>query len=85
LRFISGFKKIETSPETRQPVIKLMSAATQLDSAKKVCVLSFDEMKIRKSNCYDRASDSNLHPVNYVQVAMLRGKNYIFYYLLLFI
>jgi len=55
-----------------------MSAATQLDSAKKVCVLSFDEMKIRKSNCYDRASDSNLHPVNYVQVAMLRGKNYIF-------
>jgi len=52
-----------------------MSAATQLDSAQKVCVLSFDEMKIRKTYCYDRASDSTLHPVNYVQVAMLRGKN----------
>jgi len=55
-----------------------MSAATQLDSAQKVCVLNFDEMKIRKTYCYDRISDSDstLHPVNYVQVAMLRGKNF---------
>ena len=67
-------KKLDITPGILQPVMKLMLAATQLDETQKVCVLSFDEMKIRKTYCYDRSSDSTLHPVSYVQVAMLRGK-----------
>lgn len=39
----------------------------------KICVLSFDEMKIKETFCYDQSVDTTLSPAAYVQVAMLRG------------
>lgn len=36
-------------------------------------MLSFDEMKIKKSYLYDKANDETLKPYSYVQVVMLRG------------
>lgn len=39
----------------------------------KVCVLSFDEIKVRKVYLYDKSNDETLKPYNYVQVVMLRG------------
>lgn len=69
-------QKIDISPGIILPVIRILTAATHLNEGEKVCVLSFDEMKIKKSFSYDRTSDTTLSPCNYVQVAMLRGKYY---------
>lgn len=66
-------QKVNISPGLIEPVFKLLSATTHMTDIDKICVLSFDEAKIRKSYCYDRSSDSTLSPVNYVQVAMIRG------------
>lgn len=38
-----------------------------------VCVISFDEMKIRKCYLYDKVKDETLKPYSYAQVVMLRG------------
>ncbi|KAL1505709.1 hypothetical protein ABEB36_005213 [Hypothenemus hampei] len=46
---------------------------TELSEVQKLCVLSFDEMKIKKCYMYDKANDATLQPYNYVQVAILRG------------
>lgn len=46
---------------------------TDLTDFQKVCVLSFDEMKLRSVYMYDKANDETLKPYNYVQVAILRG------------
>lgn len=39
----------------------------------KLCVLSFDEMKVRSCYEYDKVNDVVMNPAEYVQVAMLRG------------
>lgn len=67
-------QKIEISPGILKPVVKILAATKQMSEMEKICVLSFDEMKIRKSYCYDKATDTTLLPANYVQVGMLRGK-----------
>ncbi|XP_058987606.1 uncharacterized protein LOC131806837 [Musca domestica] len=64
-------QKMEISRGLIQPVFKVLSASTHLTDKQKICVLSFDEMKVRKIYCYDRSSDTTLAPVTYVQVAML--------------
>lgn len=46
---------------------------TDLTDFQKVCVLSFDEMKLRSVYMYDKENDETLKPYNYVQVAILRG------------
>nr|AGL76355.1 transposase [Drosophila buzzatii] len=66
-------QRIDICPGILAPVIKILSATTHLSQTQKLCVLSFDEMKIRSTYTYDKPSDSTLPAVNYVQVAMLRG------------
>ncbi|XP_036318455.1 uncharacterized protein LOC118733236 [Rhagoletis pomonella] len=66
-------QKIDVSRGLIEPVFKLLAASTQMDETQKLCVLSFDESKIKKSYCYDKSSDTILGPASYVQVAMLRG------------
>lgn len=46
---------------------------TELPDMEKLCVLSFDEMKIKKCYLYDKSNDETIKPYNYVQVAILRG------------
>lgn len=66
-------RKLDVSTGILSPVVKLLSAANQMTEKQKLCVLSFDEMKIKKKYCYDKTTDSLLNPSNYVQVALLRG------------
>lgn len=66
-------QKIDVSKGILQPVLKIMAACTHMSERQKLAVLCFDEMKIRKTYCYDTSSDSTLAPVSYVQVVMLRG------------
>lgn len=67
-------QKVHISPGLLEPVFKILSASTHMSETDKICVLSFDEMKIRKTYCYDKSSDTTLAPVNYVQVAVIRGQ-----------
>lgn len=46
---------------------------TELPDLQKLCVLSFDEVKVRRVFMYDKANDETLKPYSYVQVAVLRG------------
>ncbi|KAL1493908.1 hypothetical protein ABEB36_009589 [Hypothenemus hampei] len=39
----------------------------------KICILSFDEMKLRKEYTFDKADDEILSAFSYAQVVMLRG------------
>ena len=39
----------------------------------KICVLSFDEIKIKYQYAYDKINDTTLKPHNYMQVVMVRG------------
>lgn len=39
----------------------------------RICVLSYDEMKVRSVYLYDKRNNETLAPKNYVQVVMLRG------------
>lgn len=38
-----------------------------------MCVISFDEIKVKSLYLYDKANDETLKPYSYVQVAVLRG------------
>lgn len=67
-------ERLDISSGILQPAVKLLSATSQMSNIQKLCVLSFDEMKVKKRYCYDKPTDSTLAPVNFVQVAMLRGK-----------
>lgn len=66
-------QKVSITNGLLNPVFKILSASTHMTELQKVCVLSFDEVKIRKTYCYDKSSDTTLAPVNYAQVAMIRG------------
>ncbi|CAD7092701.1 unnamed protein product [Hermetia illucens] len=65
-------QKIDIQPGILKPVLKIMRNA-DLAALAKICVLSFDEMKIKETFCYDQSVDTTLSPAAYVQVAMLRG------------
>lgn len=67
-------QKVHISPGLLIPVFKLLSASTHMNELDKVCALSFDEAKIRKTYCYDKSSDTTLAPASYVQVVMIRGQ-----------
>lgn len=66
--------KIIAGPGILQHVLQLMKHYT-LKESEKICVLSFDEMKIRTEYEYDKANeyDKVMKPSNYVQVAMVGG------------
>lgn len=66
-------QKIEIFPGVIKPVVKILAATEHMSELQKICVLSFDEMKIRKAYCYDKVTDTTLSPANNVQVGMLRG------------
>lgn len=70
LRKWSG--KIDLSRGILNPVLKLLKS-TEYTEKDRVCVLSFDEMKIRSVYEYHRSTDKVLKPAKYVQVAMIRG------------
>lgn len=46
---------------------------TELTNLQKLCVLSFDEIKVESIYTYDKSNDQTLKPYKYVQVAVLRG------------
>lgn len=64
--------KIKVQPGILQPVLDIM-AKSSLTTLNKICVLSFDEMKIKKKYNYNKVHDETLKPVSYAQVAMIRG------------
>lgn len=64
--------KVPIRPGVIEPVIKIMEM-TDFTPLQRICVLSFDEMKIKKQYLYDKVNDETLKPANYVQVAMIRG------------
>lgn len=76
--------KVCISPGLILPVFKVMEMM-KLEPLKKLCVLSFDEMKIKKQFLYNKLTDETLKPASYVQIAMVRGlfenwKQAVFFY-----
>lgn len=79
----SWLKQIKIAPGILKPVLNIIKLK-DMNTMQKVCILSFDEMKLRKVYLYDKANDETLKPYSYVQVVMLRGlfsnwKQVIFY------
>lgn len=68
----SWLKKIQIAPGILKGVFNIMKVS-DMSSLDKVCVLSFDEMKITKRYLYDKVNDETLKPNNYAQVVLLRG------------
>ncbi|CAH1367880.1 unnamed protein product, partial [Tenebrio molitor] len=68
----SWVKKIKIAPGILKPVFNVIRL-TDMTEQQKICVLSFDEMKVRKIYLYDKSNDETLKPYSYVQVVMLRG------------
>jgi hypothetical protein len=68
----SWVKKIKIAPGILKPVFNVIKL-TDMTEQQKICVLSFDEMKVRKIYLYDKSNDETLKPYSYVQVVMLRG------------
>lgn len=65
-------KKIKIAPGILTSVFNFMKLS-DMTSMDKICVISFDEMKIKHSYLYDKANDETLKPYSYAQVVMLRG------------
>lgn len=65
-------KNFQISPGILKPVIEFISR-TDLTSTEKICIMSFDEMKIRSVYSYDTVSDQVLLPHAYAQVVLIRG------------
>jgi Transposase protein len=65
--FRSWLKKIKITPGILKSLINIIKL-TDMTELEKVCVLSFDEMKLRKKYLYDKSDDETLK-----QVVMLRG------------
>jgi hypothetical protein len=68
----SWVKKKKIAPGILKPVFNVIKL-TDMTEQQKICVLSFDEMKVRKIYLYDKSNDETLKPYSYVQVVMLRG------------
>ena len=65
-------KKIKIAPGILKKVLNIVKLSN-LSTFEKLCVLSFDEIKIRKVYLYDKANDETMKPYSYAQVVMLRG------------
>lgn len=64
--------KIQIYPGILKTIFDIIKQK-EMDSRDKVCVLSFDEIKLRKEYIYDKANDEIMKPFSYAQVVMLRG------------
>lgn len=64
--------KIQVRPGILQPVLDIVKNAN-MTQREKICVISFDEMKISKKFLYDKILDETIKPASYVQVMMIRG------------
>lgn len=64
--------KIEVRPGVLQAVLDIAKKAN-MTPLERVCVLSFDEMKICKKYVYDKTRDETLKPASYVQVMVISG------------
>jgi len=67
-------QKVDINNGLLKPVFKILSAAKDMSELQKVYILSYDEMIIRKSYCWDKSKDTTLAPHGKVQVAMIRGE-----------
>lgn len=65
-------KKFQIFPGILTSVLQIIGQE-DLTPLQKICVMSFDEMKIRSVYCYDKVSDQILKPYGYVQVVLIRG------------
>lgn len=65
--------KVALTPGLINHILQIMAASDDLTVAEKLCVLSFDEMKITKKHVYSQKFDETLKPANYVQVVVIRG------------
>lgn len=65
-------KQIEIKPGILNKIIQLMSK-WDYDQNERLCVLSFDEVKIKSTYEYDKANDIAMCPKKYAQVVMVRG------------
>lgn len=68
----SWARKLQIVPGILKNVLKVVQNS-ELTKLQRICVLTFDEMKIKKVYCYDKAHDQTLKPYNYVQVCIIRG------------
>ncbi|KAL1493601.1 hypothetical protein ABEB36_009302 [Hypothenemus hampei] len=68
----SWLAKIKISPGIIKNIFNIISH-TEMTPLQKVCVIAFDEMKIRSVYEYDRVTDTTMKPSNYVQIVLLRG------------
>lgn len=68
----SWLKKIKIDPGILKGVFNIMKVS-DMSSLDKVCVISFDEIKIKKRYLYDHVNDKTLKPYSYAQVVILRG------------
>lgn len=64
--------KIPMRPGILHSVLQIAVKAN-MTPLEKVCVLSFDEMKIKKKFIYKKETDETLKPASYAQVAIIRG------------
>lgn len=63
---------VNITPGTLDVVIDLMEN-DDMPEVDKLCVLSFDEMKVAAAYEYDSSADVVYEPSNYVQMAIVRG------------
>lgn len=68
----SWVKKIKIQPGILKSVINVIQLK-DMTKHQKVCVLSFDEIKIRRVYSYDKGNDETMQPYSYAQVVMIRG------------
>lgn len=65
-------KKIKIQPGILKNIFKLVEFS-DFNNNDRVCIIMFDEIKIRKEYIYDRLEDEILKPFAYAQVVMMRG------------
>ena len=67
-------KDINIEPGLLKSVLRMMqSKGKSMTSGEKVCILSFDEMKLDDRHVYDRVADKFYCNKKYVQVVTARG------------
>lgn len=64
--------RIQVNPGIIKPVFELIKDMP-MNKTDRVCVLSFDGMKVRKEYAFDISNQQTLPASNYVQVVMVRG------------
>lgn len=66
-------RKVVIEEGVLQTSIEFMGQVTDLQEDEKLCVLSFDEMKVMEAYEYDNIKDVVKGPSSFVQVVMARG------------